>query len=275
MNRKIVCYSGRFQPFHINHYKAYVELVNKFGKKNVYIATSNKVDNESSPFNFNEKQQMINTAFKIPKSNIVQVKSPYAPKEVLEKFDPESTTYIAAVGEKDSQRLVDRKYFDSYSDANDYEGYANKGYVYIIKLQTMKFNGKLISGTEIRNIFKTNKDETKRKLFNLLYTKYNEKLYNLIAGKLTIMEGREKIFEHPDDINIYDNKGTIIKNLYYRTPGAYAFGWWKGKCFISNERDTHYNISHVEDYEEYDVIKDRDKFNIPGRLWTKQKIISF
>ena len=40
---------------------------------------------------------------------VVQVKNPYNPQEILSKF-PEDTTYIAVVGEKDSQRLKG-KYF--------------------------------------------------------------------------------------------------------------------------------------------------------------------
>jgi len=51
-NTHICIYAGRFQPFHINHYNVYKLLCNKFGKENVYIATSNTVESITSPFNF-------------------------------------------------------------------------------------------------------------------------------------------------------------------------------------------------------------------------------
>ena len=83
INKVIVVYSGRFQPFHKGHYATYDNLVKKFGKDNVYIGTSNVTDSKKSPFNFNEKVKIMNTMFGIPTNKIVQVKNPYAPKEIL------------------------------------------------------------------------------------------------------------------------------------------------------------------------------------------------
>ena len=57
VNKVIVVYSGRFQPFHKGHYATYDHLVKKFGKDNVYVGTSNKTDNQKSPFDFKEKKQ--------------------------------------------------------------------------------------------------------------------------------------------------------------------------------------------------------------------------
>jgi len=42
-NNVVVVYPGRFQPFHKGHYHSYSQLVSKFGKNNVYIATSDKI----------------------------------------------------------------------------------------------------------------------------------------------------------------------------------------------------------------------------------------
>ena len=47
-SKTIVVFPGRFSPFHQNHYDAYQHLVKKFG--DVYIATSNKVEPNKSPF---------------------------------------------------------------------------------------------------------------------------------------------------------------------------------------------------------------------------------
>ena len=56
IEKTIVVYSGRFQPFHKGHFATYENLIKKFGKDSVYIATSNKTDNQKSPFNFKEKK---------------------------------------------------------------------------------------------------------------------------------------------------------------------------------------------------------------------------
>ena len=85
----------------------------KFGKNNVYIGTSDKTDNQKSPFNFKEKVKVMTTMFGIPSNKIVQVKNPYAPSEILNKFNKETTAFITVVGEKDSNRLGG-KYFEKY-----------------------------------------------------------------------------------------------------------------------------------------------------------------
>ena len=61
----VVVYSGRFQPFHKGHYATYQHLVKKFGKDNVYIGTSDKTDNQKSPFNFKEKKTIMTKMFGI------------------------------------------------------------------------------------------------------------------------------------------------------------------------------------------------------------------
>ena len=43
----VVVYPGRFQPFHRGHLSAYRWLCKKFGKENVWIATSNKTEFDS------------------------------------------------------------------------------------------------------------------------------------------------------------------------------------------------------------------------------------
>jgi len=72
--KNIVVFPGRFQPFHLGHYYSYEALVKKFGKDNVYIATSNKIEPEKSPFNFNEKKLIISKMFGIPSNKIIQAR---------------------------------------------------------------------------------------------------------------------------------------------------------------------------------------------------------
>ena len=178
IQKTIVVYSGRFQPFHVGHYHTYNQLVKKFGKKNVYIGTSNKTDSTKSPFDFKEKSKIISTMFGISKSNIVQIKNPYAPTEILSKFDKNTTAYVTAVGEKDASRLGG-KYFKKY-DSNIDTGYETRGYVYIVPKQP-----KAISGTDVRNNLTIGSDEDKKKYFTkTAYPKFNQSIFDLVTSKL-------------------------------------------------------------------------------------------
>jgi len=180
---KVVIYSGRFQPYHRGHQYAYEDLVSKFGKNNVYIATSNKSDNDKSPFTFNEKKEIITKLFGIPSNKVINVKNPYKPEEILNKFDPKKTAVIVAIGEKDVDRLSGKYYVRYDGIAN--KGYLDKGYVYIVPQLQLKLKGKTISGTEVRKNFS-------KEMFKHLYPKFDLNIYNMMKKKLSeslIVEG--------------------------------------------------------------------------------------
>lgn len=178
-NKLVVVYSGRFQPFHNGHYTAYQKLVSKFGKLNVYIATSNKTDSEKSPFNFAEKKLIMTTLFNVPADKIINVKNPYTPVEILDKYEKTKTSYIAAVGEKDAARLGG-KYFKKYKDGIVLNSYDENGYVYIIPMIQND-----ISGTRVRDVLSNGSYDEKKKMFLHLYPKYDEKIFNLIVNRLS------------------------------------------------------------------------------------------
>jgi len=181
VDNKVVVYAGRFQPFHKGHYATYSHLVKKFGKNNVYIGTSNKTDNNKSPFNFKEKVMIITKMFGIPSSRIIEVKNPYVPTEVLKKFDKDTTAFITVVGKKDAGRLGSRgKFFTPYKDNLDFEGYEDKGYVYIAPNQSNP-----ISGTEVRNGLKSGSEDDKKNFFSKrAYPKFDKKIFDFITNTL-------------------------------------------------------------------------------------------
>lgn len=182
-NDPIVVYSGRFQPFGVHHFETYKNLINKFGKDKVYIATSN-VTNDKSPFSFTEKRKIIST-HGIPSSKIVNVKSPYKATELLEKI-PNEVPVIFAFGKKDAGRLKSGKYFDYYKKNINLKGHSDKGYIYIIPHVSLKINGNEISGTEIRKIFGSNIEEKQKKVFfKKIMGFYNNDIYNLFVNKLS------------------------------------------------------------------------------------------
>ena len=179
VDKKIVVYAGRFQPFHKGHYATYSHLVKKFGKDNVYIGTSNKTDNDKSPFNFKEKVMIMTTMFGIPKNQIVEVKNPYVPTEVLKKFNKDKTAFITVVGKKDASRLGG-KFFTPYKDNLDFEGYEDRGYVYIAPE-----GGGGVSGTEVRKGLSSGSEEDKKKFFSTrAYPKFNQKIFDFITNTL-------------------------------------------------------------------------------------------
>ena len=55
--KKIVIYPGRFQPMLSHHVAVYDYLVKTFSDAEVFIGTSDKVD-DKSPFNYKEKQMI-------------------------------------------------------------------------------------------------------------------------------------------------------------------------------------------------------------------------
>jgi hypothetical protein len=174
----VVVYVGRFQPMHKGHYAVYEHLTKKFGKNNVFVGTSDKVEKDRSPFSFKEKQEIMYTMFGIPKNRIVNVKNPYAPTEVLKKYNEKTTAFVTVVGEKDKSRLGG-KYFQKW-DGEPTEGYDVRGYVYVAP----SFGGG-ISGTETRNGLSLGSDEQKKDFFkNRVYGKYNEKIFRMITDKL-------------------------------------------------------------------------------------------
>ena len=97
----VVIYPGRFQPFHLGHKEVFTALQNKYGRDNVYIATSNKTEGARSPFNFSDKNVLMNAAG-IPDDRIIEVSNPY---KLPDQFNAEKTIYIVVVGSPDRNRL--------------------------------------------------------------------------------------------------------------------------------------------------------------------------
>jgi hypothetical protein len=202
VKQEVVVYAGRFQPFHKGHYATYEHLVKKFGKQNVFIGTSNQQGGPRHPFNFKEKREIMIKMFNIPSSQIVQVKNPYQPTEVLNKFDSKTTAFITVVGEKDEARLGG-KYFKKY-DGRPESGYLDNGYVYVSPAQP-----NAISGTDVRNWLSAGDDSQRKAGFKKAYPKFDPKIYNLISTRLMKIESvMEQFFKS------FDIKSLLEGSLY-------------------------------------------------------------
>ena len=213
MDKVVVVYSGRFQPFHKGHYATYDHLVKKFGKDSVYIATSNITDSKKSPFNFKEKKIIMTTMFGIPSNKIVNIKNPYAPEEVLNKFDSDTTGFITVVGEKDQNRLSG-KYFTPYKGKVT-EPYLDKGYVYAAPSISNP-----ISGTDVRYWLSAGSSEERKKNFTKAYPKFDSQIFKLITLKL---KGLKECINEEIKLNVkigdtilmgrFKNKKVVVKTI--------------------------------------------------------------
>lgn len=199
---------GRFQPPHKGHLQAYGVVKQVVGPNNAYIATSAKTDNQKSPLNFQEKQQ-IWTKHGVPIDKIVKVVNPYKSEEITHKFDPKTTTAIFFLSEKDAQRIPYTKkdgspsYFQPYKgNENNLKPIEQNSYIYVVP--TFSVNGKNISGTIIRQGLGSAKytEEQKKKFFQWVFGWFDIALFDLLSRKFTesetnqssdIKESREKL----------------------------------------------------------------------------------
>jgi len=202
--RIVAVYAGRFQPFHAGHYSVYADMVRRFGKDNVFIATSEKIEPTKSPFSFDEKQSIITKMFDVPKDKIVAVKSPFAPEEILSKFDSKTTAVVTAFSEKDAGRLGAGKYYRKLPDKIDsenLEGYEDKGYYYVAPVHKLEIGGQNISGTAVRQLLgNPNIDErTRKSIFKRIYGKFDKDIFGLITKKTRESEHvRRKVARHKE-----------------------------------------------------------------------------
>jgi phosphopantetheine adenylyltransferase len=213
MDKVVVVYSGRFQPFHKGHYATYENLIRKFGKDSVYIGTSNVTDSKKSPFNFKEKKAIMMQMFGIPSSKIVNVKNPYRPEEILNKYDSDTTGLIVVVGEKDQNRLSGN-YFTPYKGKVE-QGYLDKGYVYASPAQSNP-----ISGTDVRYWLSAGSEEERKKNFTKAYPKFDSQIFKLITLKLKSLK---ECINEEIKINVkigdtilmgrFKNKKVIVKTI--------------------------------------------------------------
>ena len=184
--RQIAIYAGRFQPFHKGHHTAYEALVKRFGKENVYIATSAKQGEEKNPFTFEQKKHIMTGMFDIPSENIVRTVSPYRPVEVLEKFDPSTTTFITAFSDKDSDRIgkLGGKYFKPYKmgEDNGFKPFREQGY--FVTVPTFELGDRPASGTRIRDMLGNPgvSTENKIKFFKQIYGKFDRQMFKLMTS---------------------------------------------------------------------------------------------
>jgi hypothetical protein len=174
----VVLYPGRFQPFHLGHKEVFNSLQRDFGRDNVYIATSNKVELPKSPFNFSDKTVLMNAAG-IASDRIIEVVSPYKLPEP--RFNPANTIFVVAVGAPDRDRLRPDSvkkdgnpgYFKTFESTDKCETADKHGYVIIAdeRQKVITINGQTVDvshGTQSRAAWNAVRDNPKARSEYLL-----------------------------------------------------------------------------------------------------------
>ena len=201
--KKVVgIYGGRFQPFGPHHLKTYQWLSKQVD--DAYITTSNIKQPPRHPMNFSEKvRHMVKMG--IPKNRIIQEKSPYVAKNVLKKYNKDTTAVIYMFGAKDAGRLSGGKYFQDYKkNKNKMNGYEDNGYVLTAPHVSIKVGGKEVSGTVMRDLLGSPQYKKNReKLFRQAFGYFDKGIFTMMNNKF------KKLYEFID--NNIDKVKEIIK----------------------------------------------------------------
>ena len=141
----------------------------------------------------------------IPKNRIIQEKSPYVAKNVLKKYNKDTTAVIYMFGAKDAGRLSGGKYFQDYKkNKNKMNGYEDNGYVLTAPHVSIKVGGKEVSGTVMRDLLGSPQYKKNReKLFRQAFGYFDKGIFNMMNNKF------RKLYEFID--NNIDKVRDIIK----------------------------------------------------------------
>jgi len=228
----IAIYPGRFQPFGQHHAKSFKWLQQKFGAKNTYIATSNKVELPKSPFSFLEKKQIIEE-YGLG-DHVVQTKNPYKAEEILGSLDPSTTAVVFMVGAKDMQndprfamkpkRDGSPSYFQPYdANKNSLQGFDKHGYLIVGPHVSIAIPGYgEMSGTALRKALGAKVPRSQKiKLFKSVFGWYDESTANMIFDKLEpLAESKNSIAE------MFKKSKSINTNDKLSEEQIFTKDWW-------------------------------------------------
>lgn len=194
INRTVVIYPGRFHPFHKGHGKVYNDLVTRYPKADVYVATSDKVEPPKSPFTFEQKKVMMKAAG-VPEDRIVKVRNPYMAVEIMANYDLETTALIFAVSEKDM--LTDPRfsfkpkkdgsapYFRPLRSINDVEPSNKHGYIDTVNTTVFSVLGhKITSASQIRQLYAQSAVLDRKQIIADLYGSFNPLIFRIFENTL-------------------------------------------------------------------------------------------
>lgn len=211
--KKVIIYPGRFQPMLPHHASVYQKLQATFPGAEIYIATSDKVEGDKSPFNFKEKVEIMSQLHDIPVDKIIQAKSPYLIDSYTAKFDQNNTMVIFAVGSKDDDRFPMKnidpetgldmtvrgeprpKYYQMINTLKQHPALpmGERGYIY--NAPTIKTGDDVASASAFRQAFvNAPDDESRKEIFSKYMGNFDTNIYTLFTNKLVEHKMKEDIY---------------------------------------------------------------------------------
>tara|TARA_R110002020_G_scaffold447783_2_gene660217 strand:+ start:1723 stop:3843 length:2121 start_codon:yes stop_codon:yes gene_type:complete len=193
----IVIMPGGFHPFHAGHAALYNAIKEKYGNSDVYVAASNNQKERPFPFKIKEKLAQISG---VQPGEFVQVKSPFVPKEITDKYDPDKDSIVFVRSEKDRNEYpkpgMTKKdgspaYFQHITDQG-LQPLSKVGYMDYLPVK--EFAG-ITSATQIRETWPSLNDEQREEFVTHIYPniKGNDKLIKnvvkLLSKGMSLNEG--------------------------------------------------------------------------------------
>jgi len=193
----IVIMPGGFHPFHAGHAALYNSIKEKYGDSDVYVAASDNQKERPFPFKIKEKLAQISG---VQPGEFVQVKSPFVPKEITDKYDPEKDSIVFVRSEKDRNEypktgMIKKDgspgYFHSV-DKGITEPFGKVGYIDYLPVK--KFAG-ITSATQIRDAWPNLNDDQREDFVTQIYPNIanNKKLIKnvvkLLSQGMSLNEG--------------------------------------------------------------------------------------
>lgn len=196
----IVVYAGRFQPFHKGHQAVYNYLLKHYGRDNVYIATSNKIDPPKSPFGFADKTYFMKM-MGIPMDRVIESSQPYKAQELTSNYDKDNTVFLIAVSQKDMaedprfkvgpKKDGNPSYFQNLpTDLKNAAPMSQHGYLVVVPTFDFEVLGQpMRSATEIRAMYGSADEPTRREIIQDLFGAYTQEAQQIMDSKLGVKEG--------------------------------------------------------------------------------------
>jgi len=197
--RVVVIFCGRFQPFHRGHAIVYNNLVSTYGRNNVYIGTSGKVDPPKSPFTLSDRIYFMNL-MGIPSDRILQLSNNYNPAVAAEALgiqDLSNTVMIFPVSQKDVDEkpsLFARgtnkdgspaKLQPLPDDQRQIESADKHAYIQVVDVEPFEVLGQSITGaTSIRDLYGKADKTQRQQIIKDLYGKYTNEAEKIMNDNL-------------------------------------------------------------------------------------------
>jgi cytidyltransferase-like protein len=218
----LVIYPGRFHPFHLGHKASYDWLTQQFGENAVYIASSDKQNDEDSPFRYEDKVKMV-IKLGVPAGHIKQVKNPYQATEITKALSDEekaNTVLVFAVSAKDAQRFDFKPKADgspSYlqplpENEKGMKPMTQHGYVAITPTVNFKVKGQdANSASQIRKLYTAGNDNDRDQIIVDLYGVADPELKAIFDKQLGVNAPQEGIVYGQEAVFAGDNPVSIMR----------------------------------------------------------------